>query len=316
VLEGDSGTTNASFTVTRSAVSPQTVSATFTAADGTAMQPGDYAPTTGTVTFAPGDPATKTVTVPVNGDEVDEADEQFSVALSAPVDAAVGGGPATGTIDDDDGPQISIGNVTVAEGDSGTTVYNVPVTLSAASPQDVSMDVSSANGTAIAGDDYQAIPPSQTLTIASGATSGNVQVTVIGDVNDEADETFLVNLVNARDADFADAQSVVTIDDDDGVGGAGSQLSINDVSLTEGDTGTSVLTFTVTRTLASSGAATVNYETAGSTATAGADFTTETGTLTFAVGDASEDVTIEVIGDRLDELNETFFVTLSGATGA
>src|SRR5204862_5025222 len=118
-LEGNSGTTNATFTVTRSAPSPQTVSATFTASDGTAHQPGDYAPTTGTVTFAPGDPATKTVTVPVNGDTIDETNETFQVALSAPVDATVSGGPATGTIVDDDGPSVSIGDLTVAEGDAG-----------------------------------------------------------------------------------------------------------------------------------------------------------------------------------------------------
>ena len=132
VNEGNSGSVNATFTVTRSAVSPQTVSATFTAANGTATQPGDFAPTTGTVTFAPGDPATKTVTVPVNGDLLDEIDEQFSVGLSAPVDATISGGAATGTINDDDGPDISIASVTVAEGDAGDTQYDLTVSLSAA----------------------------------------------------------------------------------------------------------------------------------------------------------------------------------------
>ena len=237
VNEGNSGAVNATFTVTRSAVSPQTVSATFTAADGTATQPGDYAPTTGTVTFAPGDPATKTVTVPVNGDLLDEIDEQFTVGLSAPVDATISGSPASGTINDDDGPTISIANTTVAEGDSGTSLYDVTVSLSAASPQNVSMAVASANGTALAGDDYEAIAAGQTLTIPAGATSGTVQVATIGDVNDEADETFFVNLSNAVDASFADNQAVVTIDDDDGVGGAGSQLSIDDVTLSEGNSG-------------------------------------------------------------------------------
>ena len=85
-------------------------------------------PTTGTVTFAPGDPATKTVTVPVNGDLLDEIDEQFLVALSAPVDATIGTPLAIATINDDDGPNISIANTTVAEGDAGTSLYDVTVT--------------------------------------------------------------------------------------------------------------------------------------------------------------------------------------------
>ena len=204
----------------------------------------------------------------------------------------------------------------MAEGDSGTSLYDVTVTLSAASPQDVTMDVASANGTALAGDDYEAIAAGQTLTIPAGATTGTVQVATIGDVDDEADETFFVNLSNAIDAAFADNQAVVTIDDDDGVGGAGSQLSIDDVSLSEGNSGTQTATFTVTRTLPNSGLATVNYATAGATATPGSDFTAENGTLTFALGDVSEDITIDVTGDRLDELDESFFVNLSGASGA
>ncbi len=178
------------------------------------------------------------------------------------------------------------------------------------------MDVASANGTALAGDDYEAIAAGQTLTIPAGATSGTVQVATIGDVNDEADETFFVNLSNAVDSSFADNQAVVTIDDDDGVGGAGSQLSIDDVTLSEGNSGTTTATFTVTRTLPNSGVATVDYATAGATATPGADFAPETGTLIFALGDASEEITIDVVGDRLDELDETFFVNLSGASGA
>ena len=292
------------------------MSATYTTSDGTANSGSDYAATTGTVTFAPGDPATKTVTVPVNGDTVDETNEDFHVTLSSPVNSSVSGGPGTGTITDDDGPAISIANVTVPEGDSGTTMQNVTVSLSAPSPQAVTMDVSSADQSAIAGQDYVAIPSGTTLTIPAGQTSGNVQVGIIGDVNDEANETFLVNLSNAVNATFADNQGVVTIDDDDGVGGAGSQFSINDATVTEGNSGTSQLTFTVTRTLPNSSAATVDYSTAGATATSGVDFTPQSATLSFPLGTASQQVTIDVIGDRLAEADETLFVNLSNPTNA
>ena len=300
VLEGNSGTTNATFTVTRSGAEPADRERDLHHLRRDSHRPSDYAATTGTVTFAPGDPATKTVTVPVNGDTVDETNENFHVTLSSPVNSTISGGPATGTITDDDGPAISIANVTVPEGDSGTTMQNVTVSLSAPSPQDVTMDVSSADLTAIAGQDYVAIPSGTTLTIPAGQTSGTVQVGIIGDIQDEANETFIVNLSNAVNATFADNQGVVTIDDDDGVGGAGSQFSINDATVTEGNSGTTAMTFTVTRTLPNASAATVDYATAGATATSGVDFTAQSGTLSFPLGTASQQVTINVIGDRLD----------------
>src|SRR5207249_10006714 len=137
----------------------------------------------------------------------------------------------------------------VPEGNSGTVLQDVTVSLSAPSPQAITMDVSSADGSAIAGDDYQAIPAGTTLTIPAGASSGTVQVGIIGDINDEANETFFVNLSNPVNATFADNQAVVTIDDDDGVGGTGSQFSISDATVTEGDSGTARMTFMVTRTL-------------------------------------------------------------------
>src|SRR3712207_5460815 len=114
-------------------------------------------------------------------------------------------------------------------------------------------------------------------------------------------------------SDLAGADGgTVTIDDDDGVGGAGSQLSIGDATVAEGDPGDAVaLTFTVTRTLASSSAATVNFATVDGSAS-GADYTARTGTLTFAVGDATEEITVAVTEDRLDEANETLFVNLTG----
>ncbi|WP_238413033.1 Calx-beta domain-containing protein [Saccharothrix deserti] len=95
------GFTPATFTVSLDRPSPRPVTVDFTTADGTAVAPADYAPTAGTVTFAPGE-ITKLVTVPVNGDTVDELNETFTVTLSAAGGAAITDAVGVGTIVDDD----------------------------------------------------------------------------------------------------------------------------------------------------------------------------------------------------------------------
>ena len=102
VTEGDAGTVDAVFTVTLSATSGQTVTVDYATADGTAVAPGDYTPASGRLTFSSGS-RTRTITVLVQGDLIDEvASETFTVALSAPTNATIGDGSATGTITDDD----------------------------------------------------------------------------------------------------------------------------------------------------------------------------------------------------------------------
>jgi len=90
-------------------------------------------------------------------------------------------------------------------------------------------------------------------------------------------------------------------------------VSINDVSLTEGDSGTKLATFTVTRT-GGTGAFSVNFSTANGTATAGSDYVAATGTLSFAAGVNTQPIAVTIGGDSTVEPNETFFVDLSGIT--
>jgi hypothetical protein len=102
VHEGTGGSTPATFTVSLlGGTSAHAVTVNYTTANGTATSPSDYAATSGTVTFAPGE-VSKTVTVQVAGDAVDEADETFAVNLSAPAGAGIVDGTGTGTILDDD----------------------------------------------------------------------------------------------------------------------------------------------------------------------------------------------------------------------
>jgi Ca2+-binding RTX toxin-like protein len=110
-------------------------------------------------------------------------------------------------------PEISIGDVTVVEGNSGTTAAQFTLTLSAASDTPVTVDFATADGAAKAGEDYEAA--SGTVTFAPGETTKTLTVNVSGDATVEANEDFFVNLRNATGATIADAQGVGTITDDD-----------------------------------------------------------------------------------------------------
>src|SRR5262249_47432543 len=116
-------------------------------------------------------------------------------------------------------------------------------------------------------------------------------------------------------ATISRAQGVGTIVDDD-TSVPVPALSINDVSITEGNTGTSNATFTVSLSAASTQAVTVNYATAGGTATSGTDFTAVSGTLTFPAGTTTQPIQVPIVGDTIPEANETFTVNLTGAVGA
>ncbi|MEB3214332.1 MAG: Calx-beta domain-containing protein [Leptolyngbyaceae bacterium] len=90
-------------------------------------------------------------------------------------------------------------------------------------------------------------------------------------------------------------------------------LSIGDIVVNEG-AGTA--TFTATLSQAASNTVTVDYATANGTAIAGSDYTAKTGSLTFAVGQTSQVITIDITDDAIDEVNETFILNLSNASGA
>jgi uncharacterized spore protein YtfJ len=130
----------------------------------------------------------------------------------------------------------------------------------------------------------------------------------------EPDETFLVNLSIPAGATIADAQAQGTVTNDDVT--PPPTLSISDVSVTEGNSGTSTASFTVSLSAAAAGAVTANYATADGTATAGTDYVAGSGTLNFAAGQITKTVDVTINGDTAVEPNETFLVNLSSAGGA
>ena len=321
IAEGNAGTTMLSFPVTLSAPSGRAVSVMYATTAGTATAGTDYTTATGTLTI-PAGAATGTINVMVTGDVVAESDEAFTITLAAPVNATITAPPtATGTILNDDGalPALTINDVTIAEGNAGTTSLTFTVTLSAAAAANVTVAFATSNNTAtdgpgVGGTDY--VPTAGTLTFAPGVLTRPITVQVIGDINDEANENFRVNLSGATNATIADAVGVGTITDDD----ATPSLATAAVTVTES---TATATFTVTLSAASGRTVTVNYATADGTAiaggtagTGGQDYNSRAGTLTYAPGETSKTVAITINPDALDEPDEAFAFTMAGAVNA
>lgn len=312
ITEGNSGTINATFNVTLAAASGQTVTVDFATADGTAAAQADYQANNGTLTFNPGE-TTKSITVLVNGDTIDEPSETFFVNLSNPVNASLVDGQGLGTINDNDPqPALAINDVSVAEGNSGPAAMTFTVTLSTASGQTVTVNYATADNTAVAPSDYQSA--SGALTFSPGETAKQITVSVNGDPDFEPNETLFVNLSGATNASISDSQGIGTITNDDAAPPTPT-FSINDVSVSEGDSGTTTATFTVTLTPASNQQTTVDYATANGTANSSSDYQTTSGTLIFATGETSKQISVNLSGDTLVEPDETFFLNLTNATG-
>ncbi len=216
---------------------------------------------------------------------------------------------------DNDGPKISISDASVVEGNSGTVPAVFQVSLSVVSSQTVTVQYCTENNSAVAPEDYSAVS-SGTITFNPGETRKPIIVSVNGDTTPELDESFFVNLSSPTNSTIADGQAVGNIVDDDSQGSSAT-IIINDVTVTEGNSGTTDAVFTVTLSKASTSTVTVQYSTQDNSATAPDDYTAiGLGTVTFNPGQTSKNITVKVKGDLNVEPTETFFVNLSNPTNA
>ena len=245
VTEGNTGSTNATFTVSLTDAYAGTVSVNYATANGTAFSTSnDYTATSGTLTFT-GGVTTQTVNVAVLGDTFNESNETFRLNLSNPTNATLTNTFGTATIIDDDPlPTFSISSLQLAEGDSGTKNAQLNVQLSSASGQIVTVNYSTSNGTATSGSDYTAT--SGTLTFAAGNTLSSIFIPILSDTTVEGDETFTVTLSNPSAGAAISAQNIgtVTILNDDSAGGA-LNLTLNGTSgndILTGGLGNDILT--------------------------------------------------------------------------
>ena len=204
-------------------------------------------------------------------------------------------------------PSLSINNVSVTEGETGTINAVFTVSLSAASSQTITVHYATADGTAtVADNDYLAT--SGTLTFAPNQTTATIPVPVVGDRIAEANETFSVNLSQPTNAflSLTSSTGVGTIVDN------APRISINNVTKNEAGHGSTKFVFTVSLSVAYDVPVTVQYATSdGSATVADGDYIATSGTLTFAPGQTTATITVTVLKDRTTTSSEYFYVVLS-----
>jgi hypothetical protein len=322
VSEGNSGTKLATFTVKLSGAASSAVTFNIATANGSATAGSDYVAKSLTGQSIAAGSTSKTFTVTINGDTAVESNETFNVSVTGVSSGAtVADGSAVGTISNDDGgssgPSLTIADVSVTEGNSSTKLATFTVKLSASSSSAVTYNIATANGSATAGSDYVAKSLSG-QSIAAGSTSKTFTVTINGDTVVESNETFNVNVTSVSGAAVADGSAVGTISNDDGGSGGGTpSLSIADVSISEGNSLSKQMTFTVKLSAAASGAVTYNIATANGTATASTDYTAKSLTgQSIAAGVTQKTFSVAIKGDTTPEANETLLVNVSSVVGA
>jgi hypothetical protein len=213
VAEGDSGTTEATFTLTASGLSllDGSASVDYATVAGTATAPGDFATTNGTATVSWLTGNSATVTVDINGDSSPERDETFTVVLSnASAGSSISDGSGLGTILNDDAPHLSISDPSVSEG-AGAAVFTVSLDGAAA----VSVHYATTDGSAHSGSDYTS--RSGTISFARGDSSKTISVPILDDTVHEATESFGLSLTSPSGAAAGgnDLAATATIADDD-----------------------------------------------------------------------------------------------------
>ncbi|WP_247893084.1 Calx-beta domain-containing protein [Azospirillum baldaniorum] len=282
----------------------------------------------GTVTLAAGQ-TSATITVAVAGDAVAETDETFAVTLSqqagAATQAVIAAPRATVTIENDDGaltPRLDIAaaSAIVQEGANAKATFTITRSDNALDPVSVTYTVAGSGPNAASAADFLGNAfPTGTVSLAAGETTKTVEIAIATDALNEGDETFTVTLSNPNGATLGTAVATGVIKN---TAPPPPSLSIaaENGSALEGNDGTTALIFLVTRTGDTSGLTTAYYVVAGSggAPTSASDFAGSTlpyGTVTFAAGEQTARITVNVQGDRDVESDETFTVTLSNASG-
>jgi uncharacterized protein (TIGR03437 family) len=328
LTEGNAGTKIFPFTVSLSASTSTDVRFDIATQNGSATTAnGDYVARSLTGQIIPAGQQTYSFDVTVNGDTTVEPDEAFLVNVANVSGATAIDSQGVGTIQNDDLPALSINDVSLSEGNAGTKLFTFSVSLSSPAPANVTFDIATADDTAQdgnpSGEDNDYVARTLTgQTIPAGSQFSTFAVTVNGDVTIEPTETFFVNVTNVSGATVLDSQGLGTIQNDDSAPLPG--LSINDVSIAEGNSGAAVFSFTVSLSSAApTGGVTFNIATADGAAqddtppSEDNDYVARSLTSqSIAAGGSSYTFDVTVHGDTLVESSETFFVNVTSVTGA
>jgi hypothetical protein len=310
IMEGDTGTRDLNFSVYLTEAITNTVTVDFRTFNGTASAGAHYIATNGTLSFAPGE---TNIILPVSiiGNLVDNADRTFTLRLSNSVNIPLGAPIGTGTILDDDPLGVSAGSATLVEGNTGATQLVFSVTLNKPWNAPVTVDFTTLNSSALAGEDY--VATNGTLLFAPGEVAKEVRVSVLGDTLSEINEVVFVDLLNPNGVTVVRRRGGGTILDDDPL----PLVTIGAGSVVEGDSGTRQMLFPVSLSPASGARVSFTASTADRTATAPGDYTAQPGTA-FALnaGLTNGTVSVAVQGDTLIEGNETFLLRITSLVNA
>ncbi|MBW4549589.1 MAG: S8 family serine peptidase, partial [Aphanocapsa sp. GSE-SYN-MK-11-07L] len=318
---GEDGTAIAAVTVTRSGGSDGAVSATINLSNGSAIAPGDYSNTPITVSFADGDTAAKTITIPIVNDTSVEATETINLSLTNPTGGATIGTQSSAIVNivDDDDVQLNFSAVNYTVNEDGTAVTEILITRTGSSTGAVSATISFADGTAtgctcaansVNNDFYNG---TFTVTLADGETSkivpvqlaslgGSNAIRIRDDAKVEGNETFTISLINPTGGATIGNQgsATVTIVDND----VAPQLTVTfNPNVIAENAGNSAATGTVTRDQVTDTALVVNLTSSDPTEA------TVPQTVTIAAGQASATFRINAVDDTAVDGTQTVTIT-------
>lgn len=317
VAEGASGTRQMSFTVRLDEATNVPVSYGLRTRDAEATAGSDYDAVSLDGQVIPAGQLARVHTVTLHGDTQAEATERLMLELVQPVGAALVRQHGIGYILDDDGPALSVLDVSVVEGGPHWRDLRVPVRLSKPATVPVTFQLRAIGGTAfgtISGNgDYALYNDTVSGTFAPGEVSKSFYfASVTGDYRAEANETIELRLENASGASTYDWLGTATIVNDDGP-----TLSVQNTGITEGNAGTKVATFMVTLSQAAGVPVSYSITTGDGTASAGSDYVARSlAGETIPAGMLSRTFAVTINGDVAVEGTETFNATITNASGA
>ena len=318
IVQPNKGSVVTNIPVLLSSPSKVPVTVNYATGDGTAkVSTKDYSPVSGSLTFKPGQ--TKAfVPVTVNARTTRGPETDFLLHLSTPTQAVLDNDVAKVYLIQSQGLYaIYAGDVSVHASSNTTTVANFPITLSAPPTpgETVTATVVTADGTGIAGKDYQALATT-TVTFNAGEVTKNVAVQVNTANSGVGNKTFLLNIATpSSNAEIADSQAVATI-----INGSNAPLPsmyISDVNVLQPVAGAGHATFTLSLGATSSAPVTVGYNTVDGTATTAAGYYLQSsGSVTFAPGETTKTVAVTINGTGTYGSNLYFYLMLNNVTNA
>ena len=307
------GAGTATLTVSLALPSEKLVTVNYAVAPGGTASAADYTLAAGTLTFPPGT-TTQTISVTLADDTLDEDDETLQVALSGASNATLSGTAAvhTLTIADNDNPPTLEFQQAASNASEGTATHTVNVKLSAASGRTVQFSLAR-SGTSSAAD---LTLPATTFTIAPGATTLAINLTVLDDTEDDDNETAILTLTGPVNATIGpQGTHTVTIIDNDGPT-VRFDPATPDQSANEEDNGTRTFIYRVILSAPATTQISVPITRGGSASSFDYDIASGDIPVVFQPGQTTKDIRVIVGGDRTQEPNDTVTLTIGTPTNA